>query len=95
MPALYSNTEPADRKRSGGVENAINVMGNALDELEAQVAALTQELTTICRPIPQTCCEKEADREVQSPLKDVLDMNVRRIKNIRDAVASIRSTLDL
>ena len=95
MPSIYSTPEAVDRKRSGGVENAINVMGNALDELEEQVAALTQELTTVCRPTPPTCCEKEADCDVQSPLKVVLNMNVRRIKNIRDAVASIRSTLDL
>ncbi len=97
MALTYPTAEPTvASKRGSGVEGALNALGNAFDELEVHIAALESELHPVCRP-PSPACGSEMceERSIQSPVKDSIDMYVRRVKYLRDAVASIRTNLDL
>lgn len=98
MALTYSTAELAspDRKlRAGGIEQVINAMNEALEDLTTQITVLEQELHLVCRPTGPVCGEEACERAIQSPVSDALVTHMRRIKSLRDTVASIRSNLDL
>ena len=89
--------EFAERDRAPGLEQSLNDLANALDDLGSQLSSLETMLAMVMvPPSPQLANEACQPCAVsQSPARDVVDGQTRRVLNFRDKVASIRSNLDL
>ena len=89
---------PVERDRAPGLEQSLNELSCALDDLGSQLSSLEAMLAIVMLPPSPQVVGGEACQPCvanQSPARDVVDGQTQRVLNFRDKVASIRSNLDL
>lgn len=81
-----------------GLEQSLNDLANALDDLGDHLSSLETMLAMVMVPPSTQAVGGEVCRPCvanPSPARGVVDGQTQRVLNFRDKVASIRSNLDL